>query len=136
MKRKVLQHIANSLVLILVGKALYKDLEILASIPDGRLTIDLFSHSSQHDVAGALELQVVEKLATWLNRELATDNISRSDVLSVNFVVDIRTDRLPTDRRNIILFEFSGQGTLNTSFGIYIGTLKSYPIWYQRAGSL
>jgi hypothetical protein len=133
MKRKVLQHIANTLMQILVGPGLHKDLEILAEIPDGRLTIDLLNQSVQHDIGGSLNLQVINRLSVWLNKELEADKISAKDVQSVNFVVDIRTDRIPTDKRNIIFFEFSGQGSLVTSFGTYVGTLKSYPIWYHRA---
>jgi hypothetical protein len=132
MKRKVLQHIANSLVSILVGPTLHKDLEMLAEIPDGRLTIDLFTQSVRHDIGGPLNLQVIDRLSVWLNKELETDKISTKDVQSVNFVIDIRTDRVPTDKRNIILFDFSGQGSLVTSFGTYVRTLKSYPVWYHR----
>jgi hypothetical protein len=135
MGRKNLQDVANTLPKMLVGWRMHEDLEQFAEIPNGRLTIDLLRRVAVHDVAGTLQLHIVDELAAWLAQKLAAEQIPVDELSSVTLEADIRSDRVATDKKRIVLFDFNCRCSVVTLQRRYEGTLCESLKWHQRIGA-
>jgi hypothetical protein len=135
MDRKILQDAAHTLPRMLLGSRVTDDLEKLAELPDGKLEVDLLKGTARHSSGAVLELLVVSESAAWLNQRLDGAGVSVAELENAQLEVTIRTDRVPTDRKWIILFEFTCTCTL-TGFGrTYLGHLPEKLTWYPRRRS-
>jgi hypothetical protein len=132
MGRKILQDVANTLPNMLVARMHLDDLETLALLPDGTLSLDLLSLAAHHSLGGVIELKFVEKIAAWLKTRLIKNRILVSDLSKAELVVVIRTDKILTDRTRIIAFDLS----ITCAVGLLEGRIKtsigSGRIWYDR----
>jgi hypothetical protein len=132
MGRKILQDVANTLPQMLVARMPLDDLEILALLPDGTLSLDLLSRAAHHSSGGVIELKVVEELAGWLKMRLIKNRISASNLSKAELVAVIKTDQIPTDRSRIIAFDFSvacAVGLLEERVRSAVGSGR---IWHDR----
>lgn len=133
MKRKSLQDVANTLPHMLVGwRMAAEDLERLSDLPDGTLRIDLLRETAEHSEAGSLALHVVTELSAWLRDRLATLEIPLTELARANVDAEIRTDRIATDRKRIVSFDFTCQSRVATLQKTYEATLKERHVWHRR----
>ncbi len=56
MRRKKLQHYANTVCHMFVGWRMGNDLETLSELPSGKIKVDLLSGSAIHDQVGNIDL--------------------------------------------------------------------------------
>jgi len=133
--RKIFQDFANTLCHMLVGWRMGDDLEILASLPDGTLTVDVLSGVAVHDISGAVELHISKELQAWLNFRLTQLQIPTSAIQSALVTANIRTDRIPTIRKSVVSFDFAIHSIINTSDRSYTGKLIEQHHWHNRAAS-
>src|SRR5205807_4199934 len=69
----ILQDVANTLPHMIMGERMpYADLEVLAELPDGKLSIDLLTREARHSSAAPVALEIVDHLAEWLGERLAS----------------------------------------------------------------
>jgi hypothetical protein len=134
-RRKVIQDFANTLCQMLVGWRMADDLEVLASLPDGRLSVDVLSGSAGHSVQGELSLHIALELQAWLADRLSAFKIPAEALRAAVVLADIRTDRIATNRKRVISFEFSVESTITVEGREYRGRLVEAHQWHQRVPS-
>ncbi len=132
MKRKTLQDVANTLLDMLVGWRMTEDLDRLSDLPDGTLRIDLLRQTAEHSEAGPLTLHVVAELTAWLSDRLAALEIPLNEVTHANLDAEIRTNRIATDRKRIVSFDFTCQSRIATLQRTYEATLQERHVWHRR----
>lgn len=134
MRRKVLQDIANTLCQMVVGWRMGDDYERIAALPDGRLSFDLLTGRVTHSAGESPDLWVAEELRAWLLSRLEVEGIAVANVQSALLDVDFRTDRIKTDRKKIVSFDFECCSQLATSEKTYQGNLIERHAYHQRVG--
>lgn len=132
MRRKVLQDIANTLCDMLVGWRMADDLELLSEVPDGILRFDVLNSEVSHSTAGELKLQIAGELAAWFKQRLKELNIDFAAILGAELVADFTTDRLKTNRKRIIAFDWKCSSRVVTNEKVYEGQLKERHQWHSR----
>jgi len=108
------------------------DLETLAHLPDGTISIDVLGGTAVHSVVGAVPLQVAGEMQAWLQRRLADEQIPSSALLEATLSADISTDRIPTDRKRIVSLDFTCTSRLATADRTYEGELHEKHSWHTR----
>jgi hypothetical protein len=132
MRRKVLQDIANTLCDMLVGWRMGEDLETLAQLPDGTLTFDVLRGKVVHSTNGELALHVAGELAAWLEHRLETLNVPKGEILAARLTAQFATDRIKTNRKRIVSFDWKCEGSVETDEKVYVGHLKEKHQWHTR----
>jgi hypothetical protein len=117
---------------MLVGWRMAEDLEVLADLPDGTLAIDVLSGSAVHSVDGPLTLYIAGELQAWLQHRLSESAIDRSGIERAIVMAAIRTDRIATNRKRIISFDFTVDSTIVTAERQYRGKLCEVHQWHTR----
>jgi hypothetical protein len=109
------------------------DLESLARLPDGNLALDLLAQTVHHSSGGVIQLRIVGDLTNWLKIRLIDNRIPVSDLSKAELVAAIRTDKIPTDRNRIVVFDFS----ITCNVGLPEGGVKTAVVtgrtWHDRA---
>jgi hypothetical protein len=131
-RRKVLQDIANTLCDMLVGWRMGEDLETLSDLPDGTLRFDLLNCQASHSVGRDLSLHVAGELSAWFEHRLREHGISRADILRAELVADFSTDRVKTNRKRIVSFDWKCSSRITTDEKVYEGQLKEKHQWHSR----
>jgi hypothetical protein len=133
--RKIFQDLANTLCQMLVGWRMGNDLEVLAGLPDGTLLINVLSGVATHSVNGRLSLQIASELQAWLQHRLSESEIDPSMITAASVEASIRTDRIATNRKRIVSFEFVVTSSILSSEREYKGTLVEVHHWHRRVPS-
>ena len=120
---------------MVVGWRMYEDLEKLADLVNARVTIDVLRHTAVKDGSEPLSLKIVEELGAWLAKRMAAAHVSRDAVSAVTLRLDVRSDRIATDRKRIVLFDFDCQCLVSTPERTYEGTVTEQHTWHQRVGA-
>lgn len=135
MRRKILQDFANTLCQMLVGWRMGDDLEVLAELPDGTLLIDALSGVATHSLNGHVNLYVAGELQAWLQNRLSESRIDPSAIARATVEASIRTDRIATNRKRIISFDFVVNSIIVTAKREYRGALAGVHRWHSRVPS-
>jgi hypothetical protein len=108
-----------------------EDVDALAALPDGTLSIDVLTGSAAHSVNGAVTLYIAGELHAWLLHRLSEASIDRSAIKRAVLTAAIRTDRVATKRKRVISFEFVVDSTIVTSGREYRGNLCETHEWHS-----
>ena len=135
MPRKVFQDFANTLPQMLVGWRMGEDLETLANLPDGTLSIDVLSGTASHSAVPQLSLHVAKEMQAWLESRMAAFGIPSEALDAAVVIAHIRTDRVATDRKRIVSFDFDCESTLTSGLRKYVGVLAEKHVWHRRVGA-
>ncbi|SRR5213593_2029130 len=131
MKIKVLRSIANSLCQMCCSARINTSLERIAGLPDGTLKIDLLLGSCVHSTAGDLQVPMVEDFRAWLSSQMEQSRLSFDVFRSVLLSLQYKTDRVPTDRKRILLFELESASQFVLANQVIEGHATNV-LWYQR----
>ena len=134
MNRKVFQDFANTLPWMLVGERISNDLETLAELPDGTIYFDLLGCTANHLTAGAVPLRVTEELTAWLSSRLISLDIPKNALCEVILMLHFRTDRIPTERKRIISFNFDCESRVATLDRTYQGSSGNH-VYHSRTAA-
>jgi hypothetical protein len=132
-KRILLRDAANTLPCMVMSDRIGNDdLERLAALPDGTLTLDLIAgtarHSSQPD---PIHLEIVAHLSGWLKTRLGEEAFANHLAHAV-LTVSIRTAGVATDRKRVIPFDWICRSSVASRDGkTRTGTSRGL-IWYDR----
>jgi hypothetical protein len=132
MKLKVLQGIANNLTDKLCAWPIPEDLETLASVPDGDLTIDILASKASHSSVADINLGATEQLHRWLQAQLAASDIHAEDLEQALLIARIQTDRIATDRSRIVSFDFHVESLLKAGTRVFHGVPTERHVWHHR----
>jgi hypothetical protein len=135
MRRKALQGLANTLCDMLVGWRMAEDLERIADLPDGTLEFDLVAGRVTHNVAGPVELWVCGELTAWLKSRLDVLAIPMDSLRAATLCADFRTDRIATNRKKIVSFDWECRSRLATEETEYVGHLVEKHRWHKRVAT-
>jgi len=131
-RRKILQDYANTLCAMLVGWRMGDDLEVMADLPDGELSVNVLKGVATHSLVGVIELGVAKELQAWFFNRLKVSNIPPEEIKLATLKAGIKTDRIATNRKKIISFDFTLQSAIETNERSYLGRLKEVHSWHQR----
>ena len=132
MRRKVLQDIANTLCQMFVGWRLGQDYEKLANLPDGTLQVNLLLGQTQHSSGIEPILWITGELAAWFRERLIVYSIPLSEIQRCSLAITYTTNRIKTDRKKIISFDFSCTSTIKTDEVEYNGVLVERHSYHQH----
>ena len=133
MRRKALQDIANTLCQMLVGWRMGSDLEVLADLPDGAIDFDLLGETAVHSAVGPINLGVTGELSSWLRKRLNSLAIPMEAIAGAKLQASFRTDRVATNRKKIVSFDWACESALLTDEREYRGQLAEKHTWHSRA---
>jgi hypothetical protein len=131
MKIKVVRSIANSLCQMCCSSRMSSSLERLADLPDGTVQIDLLSGSCSHTAFGDMHLPAIEEFRSWLSQRLEEENIGIGVFRRAECSLSYTTDRVPTDRKRIVLFELECASLFELGDQIIQGNATN-TVWHQR----
>lgn len=131
-RRKVFQDFANTLPAMLVGWRMQQDLEVLSSLPNGRLTIDVLQGTASHSSGEPVSLWIAGELQAWLTSRMEQVQTPLESLDSATIAADITTDRISTNRKRIVSFDFNCQSSLTSGSDTYLGSLVERHIWHNR----
>ena len=106
----------------------------MAELPDATVRIELRSGSCKHPIVGDLELPVVEELRTWLLARVEAAGILFDSFEQVLLSLHYKTDRVPTDRKRILLFELECACEISLDNRVIEGHATN-ALWYERRTS-
>jgi hypothetical protein len=132
MQRKIFQDFANTLCAMFVGWRLGEDYEVLAALPDGTLLLDILAESASHSSGINLNLWITGELSAWLKHRLEVHGVPIEAISNVSLMVEHRTDRIQTDRKKLVSFDFKCASTIQTAEKTYSGTLVERHTYHQR----
>lgn len=120
MRRKILQDLANTLCQMVVGWRMGEDIERIASLPDGTLSLDLLNGAASHSSGTTPELWIVGELEAWLRGRLASADIDPSQLIAATLTVQHKKEGSRTSQKRHIAF-FECQSLLVTDERRYEG---------------
>jgi hypothetical protein len=110
----------------------YGDFEILASHPDGTVTVDVIAGSARHASAGPLTLRLAADLRAALADRLARKAIDPGGIETAELVLRIDTGAIPTDRARIVHFDFDLEARLRAAGKEYRAARREDHVWHDR----
>lgn len=135
MRRKVLQDLANTVCAMLVGWRTADDLETFATLPDGSVAFDLLAGTATHSESGPLNVHIAGELSAWMKGQCAERGIALDGITHAHLRASYRTDRIPTNRKQIVSFDWKCQSEIVTSDKTYHGHLIETQKWHRRSVS-
>ncbi len=106
-------------------------LELLAEFPDGTVDVDLLAESCRHSQLGVLHLPLVEDFKCWLGLRLEDAGLSLGLTRQALLLLQYNTERVPTDRSRILLFDLKCRFQIALQ-GRLIEGYSENAIWYHR----
>lgn len=131
MKIKAIRSIATSLCQMCCSSRMSASLERLADLPDGTVRFDLLSGSCTHTAVGEVRLPAIEDFRNWLSQRLQDERIDVEVFQSAWLSLRYKTDRVPTNRKNILLFELESASHFTLSDHT-IERRAANVVWHQR----
>lgn len=135
MRRKRLNHYADIVCKMFVGWRMADDLETMAELPDGIISIDLLSGHAVHSVFGSIDLNIAKEIQAWRGKQCAKEKIGLSDLASATLNVDVKTDKVATDKKKVIMFVFDCRSSIKTSDSVYESCLSEVHKWHSRVSN-
>ena len=132
MHEKDLSLLARVLPHMVARWRLPRDLEVLASLPDGRIRIDVLGGTAEHESTGPVELEIARELKAGLESQLEKKGIPRDALLEAVVSIDSDTSRVKTDRNSIVHFDFRIASRILARVGTFEGSQDEEHIWHSR----
>jgi hypothetical protein len=132
MRRKRLKHYADVICKMFMGWRMIEDLEILASLPDGRIVVNLIAETTSHDKVGMIDLHITKEIHAWLKNECEREAIDFSQLQTAKLTVDVNTSHISTKRQKIVCFGFSCHSLIETDEGRYSSDAIETHKWHRR----
>ena len=111
---------------------MWDDLEFLSGLPDGNIEIDILNESAVHSVNGPLDLHITKELRAWLTKECEKEKIELPMIEGASLAVDVKTDKVATDKKKVVMFVFNCRSCIKTSDTLYESSLQDTHKWHIR----
>jgi hypothetical protein len=115
-----------------IGWRMTDDLEILSDLPDGTILIDLLTGQASHSTAGEQNLRIAQEMQSWLKSRFEVDRISEQQILRAELRLASKTDRIRTDKKRIVSFDWECDSLITTDQKTYEGHLREAHTWHNR----
>ena len=133
MRRKVIQHYADVLCHMASGWRMGDDLEILADLPSGRIHFDIIEGCASHYSEGEVALCIAGEMKAWFRDRIAKDGIPMEAIQSAVLDVDMDSDRIKTDKKRVISFDWRCHSQIVTAEKTYEAELRDRHAWHSRS---
>ena len=110
-----------------------EDLETLSELPDGELLVNALTGEATHSTYGPIKLWVAGEFQSWFNHRLEVSGIPSTEIQAASVTAKINTNRIATNRKKVVSFDFTIESRIETSDALYVGNLKEVHQWHQRA---
>lgn len=110
----------------------YGDLETLASLPDGTVTVDVLAGTAGHDSAGPVTLRLAAELRNALAERLARKAIDPGEIEAAELALRFATGAIPTDRARIVHFDFDLEARLRAAGKEHRAVRREDHVWHDR----
>ena len=111
------------------------DYELIAALPDGTIALDLINETAHHSEEGIQQFWITGELAAWLRHRLAVHHIPAAEIKAANLIVSYSTNRVKTNRKKVVSFDFSCRSYIQTESAQYDGELIEKHTYHQRVGT-
>ena len=135
MRRKIIQHYADVLCHMAIGWRMGGDLEILSELSDGTIHFDILEGEATHDTEGDIKLHISGEMNAWLRDRLSKDQILVSAIESATLDLQMNTDRIKTDKKRVVSFDWRCHSRINTDEKVYEVNHVDRHSWYSRTKS-
>ena len=108
------------------------DLEVLSEIPDGTITVDLLTGKDHHSIVCELNLHVSKEITVWLIHQSGKEGINWAKMETASLVVTVDTEKIKTNKKQVVMFNFECKATLCTSEACYEAALIENVKWHTR----
>ena len=115
-----------------VGWRMGDDLEKLSDLPSGRIDVDLLKGDAIHDKVGNIDLCVSKEIHAWLIKQMNGENIDIDQIRLARLSVEMDTDKIATDKKRIVSFNWRCSSRIKTDEKIYSGNLVEEHQWHKR----
>ena len=115
-----------------IGWRMAEDLETLSDLPDGSIDFNLLSGSATHSKAGPLDLWIAREMHAWLQHRFAADRISAQQILRAELRLISKTDRIKTQKKSVVSFDWDCHSLIATDQKIYESHLLEAHRWHNR----
>ena len=132
MRRKRLNHYADVVCKMFMGWRMCDDLEILADLPNGQLSIDLLSCTATHDANGSVNLHIAEEIQAWLKSQCEKESIPFEQLSKADLLVELDTSQVKTDKKKVVCFSFDCRSVIATDEHEYRAEAKETHKWHNR----
>lgn len=132
MGRKRLNHYADVVCRMFMGWRMQQDLEALACLSDGTLSLNCLSGTATHSSVGELDLYIAKEIQAWLGHQSQKDGINLCDLKDANLLVQIKTDTIKTNRKKIICFSFDCKCDIQMADRNYSANVSETHRWHER----
>jgi hypothetical protein len=109
------------------------DLEILADLPSGSIRFDILSGRATHGTQGLVRLHIASEMQAWFLDRLAKDRIPPEAIESATLDTDMNTDRIATDKKRVISFDWRCHSRITTNEKTYEAQLADQHTWHSRS---
>jgi hypothetical protein len=124
--------IAAYLAHIAAGWRDWGDLETLARLPDGTVSIDILAGGAVHGTAGPVALRLAPALEASLAERLARKGIAVGTVDSATLELRMDTGAIRTDRKRIVHFDFGIEAKVGAEGREHRASRREDHVWHAR----
>ncbi len=132
MRSGVIQHYADALCHMAIGWRMGADLEVLADLPSGSIHFDILAGQATHNTQGLLQLQIASEMQAWFLDSLGKDGIPSEAIKSATLDTAMDTDRIKTDKRRVVCFDWCCHSRIATDETTYEAELADQHTWHNR----
>ena len=115
-----------------VGWRMGDDLETLSDLPSGKIDVDLLEGKAVHDKVGNIDLYVSKDLQSWLSKQMKDERIDIDHIELARLSVEMDTDKIATDKKRIVSFNWKCSSQIKTDEKTYSGNLVEEHKWHKR----
>jgi len=115
-----------------MGWRMGDDLETLATLPDGILTIDVLHGTCNHSETGCVQTHIAAEIAAWFLHRLHEHRIDRVDIVNATLTVHMTRVAPPKHKRGIT-WNWTCDGLIQTSDREYRAHLAEPHTWIPMA---
>ena len=131
MRSRDFHGIAQNLAAMTVSSRVAADLEVLSTLPDGAVHVDLVTGTSTAANGIALSLQIGRMLWSWLDQQSAERGFNLAEIKKAEVVIHMDTSRIPTNRASIVSFDLRAVTALVYGDREYVAEAANH-IWHDR----
>jgi hypothetical protein len=124
--------LAAYLAHIAAGWRDWGDLETLARLPDGLVSIDILAGEARHGTAGAIALRLTAALREALAERLARKGIAEGTISAAALGLRMDTGAVRTDRARIVHFDFGIEAKVDAERREHRASRREDHVWHAR----
>ena len=109
------------------------DLDILADLPSGSIHFDILTGQATHGSQGLIHLHIASEMQAWFFDRLTKDNIPSEAIESATLDTDMNTDRIATDKKRVVSFDWRCHSRITTDEKTYEAQLADQHTWHSRS---